>query len=321
MPVIPSFKSFAQTPNLAGAYTGGIAAGQAGERLGLEGERLGLEREGLNLESARIAQQASQASNQLAMQGQRIAAEERMATMENASRTEQLQNDMLREQTRMGIEKAYKDSQIGLQKDRLAQQGKALELDVAASAQQLQDQTKYLDLMQEGEAAGMTKEEASRAAILQIPSAAFRVAGRGGAEGPMDLDTVAQPITTPEGDILGYGAQVGARSRQFIDKPESGDPDLMHKGLMGQVKGKERRLERLEQEHAADSSGRNSLQKIGTKEEKPRDTQRAIAYQERAEKIDDLENEIEDMYQGITSDAQSAPRGGGNYEIEEILEE
>src|SRR5688572_22351825 len=92
MAVIPSFSSYAPAPDLAGAYLG----------------------------AQRIQQQAAEAANRIQLGREQLAQEAVQAQMELAAKKEVLASEALRRAQEQEIEKAYRQTQIGLKERELA---------------------------------------------------------------------------------------------------------------------------------------------------------------------------------------------------------
>jgi hypothetical protein len=80
---------------------------------------------------------------------QRLAAEQQRTAMEAQARQDTLQREALQEQQRIAIEKAYRDSEIGLQQQRLAEVQRANAEKTRAAAMKLHQQTTFNKVYQD----------------------------------------------------------------------------------------------------------------------------------------------------------------------------
>ncbi len=116
MPVLPDFSSFAQTPNLGGDYLQGV----------------------------QVAQSAIQHAQELQLQRETLAQHARQAEIEYAGKQADFQQNQMRYEHQMAIDKAYKDATIGLHTKQLEQQQQAATAAAALHLSQL-EQTRARD--------------------------------------------------------------------------------------------------------------------------------------------------------------------------------
>jgi len=152
MPVIPTFSSFASTPDTAGAFLGG----------------------------ARIAQAAAQHAQTIQLEQQKLSQRAQMAEMEMQAKEKQYQRDAMRRDQELQVENAYKQAQIGMRQRDLDQQQKVADMKIAEAAREFQMQQQYQKRFRE--LGG--NEDAARKAMWEIGPAggsSFTAAIRGDA--------------------------------------------------------------------------------------------------------------------------------------------
>lgn len=173
MPVIPSFGSFAPTPDLAGAYLGG-------EKLALEGQQL----------AASIAQQ----SQRMALEQAKLQQDAEQNQMMLAAKQAAAERDSMRQQQEMEIAKAYHDAQIGLQRQELQQKQQEFQLKASAAARQFAARQKFQSLVDAGE--DPAKAMLSLGVEMGAPSGAFTASQRNNqAFIPNEIDVGGNKLT------------------------------------------------------------------------------------------------------------------------------
>lgn len=207
MPVIPSFGSFAGTPNLAAAYTSGAHVG---------------------LEQQRIAQQAAQAGAEIDLQKQKLAESAKQAQMELQAKEQLAQQAQLRQQQEMELEKAYKESMIGIHQRQLEQAAQKLQMSTQAASQKMIAQQKIREGMAAGE--DMSKLAMQWGAAAGLPSGGYSAMAKAGEKAfvPKGLTVDNQPmIETSKGHYQfqradkvpasASGARINSLTRQLSD--------------------------------------------------------------------------------------------------------
>lgn len=159
MPAVPSFKGYAEKPDLAGAYLGARRADIAAFQAATEAQ----------LGRQRLAQDAAQAQARIDLGQQELESRRVQNEMELAARKETQEREHLRKQQEAEILKSYRDTQIGLAERRL-KIAEAEERQRIKDAAQAFDQQQYFtkrfsELMSQP---GMTSEKAASQAVLEI---------------------------------------------------------------------------------------------------------------------------------------------------------
>lgn len=216
MPVIPSFGSFAGTTNLAAAYTSGAHVG---------------------LEQQRIAQQAAQAGAEIDLQKQKLAESAKQAQMELQAKEQLAQQAQLRQQQEMELEKAYKESMIGIHQRQLEQAAQKLQMSTKLAAQKFAAQQEMSGRISGGEDPFKVAMEIGTQAGL--PSGGYSAMAKAGEKAfvPKGLTVDNQPmIETSKGHYQfqradkvptsASGARINSLTRQLTEiNKELAEPD------------------------------------------------------------------------------------------------
>lgn len=262
-------------PDFAGAYLGG--------------QRIALGRE-------QLAQEAQQASARFAMEGQRLQEQRQIAEMELSAKMAATQQEQMRRQQEMEIEKSYRQTQIGLEERRLQQAAQVMDMKLKEAAQSFSYQQTYQTEM----AKAKTPEEQYRVLMQRgpsvgasIPSGAFPKPNDQGLPTPVEY-------TSPEtGKAYYRGEKEGAWRIQSQEYDVEG------------------RMERSEERRSIQSQ----IDKLRTEQEGHRffgisetaDTvsksmeNRKKIYIANIKKIEDLENRLKTMRSSTRSDATLPP--------------
>lgn len=154
MPVVPSFSGYAPTPDLAQAYLGG-------QELQLGRDRL---RQQAAADSARISLGYAELQ-------QRAVANE----MELAAKKELLSRQALKTAQEQEIEKAYRETQLGLRQRELQNEEALAQMRIQEATRDFDRQMGYRNLVQKY-APTMGLEEAARRAALELGGTGFSTA-------------------------------------------------------------------------------------------------------------------------------------------------
>ncbi len=138
MAVIPSFGSYAPAPDLAGAYLG----------------------------AQRIRQQAAEAAARIQLGREQLAQEAVQNQMELAAKKEILASEALRRAQEQEIEKAYRQTQIGLKERELATQEEVAAARIKEASEGFLRNQEYSSIFRARKAAGATDSDAAIAATL-----------------------------------------------------------------------------------------------------------------------------------------------------------
>ena len=209
MPVIPSFSGYAPKPDLAGAYT--------------ESRRINLAEQQAAFSAIQahrqLQQQAAEAQQRLQLGQQQLQQQRQIAEMETSARAAVQQQDNLRRQQELEIDKAYKGQLIGLREGELKQQQAMDALKVIEASRKFMAQRKYQQLFQEygGDQAAAQK------AMMQVgPEAGFE----SGAYSSLFKTPQARPLIPP--NIIEQGGQQFGQyeeGERFYPLPQSA-PDV-----------------------------------------------------------------------------------------------
>jgi hypothetical protein len=147
VPVIPSYTGFAATPNAAQAYSAG-----AHTRLGY----------------AQIAQQAQEAAARIALGREQLQQQAIANEMDLAAKKEALANEALRRAQENEIEKAYRETQLGLRQRELQGQEAMNALKIQEAARDFDAQQQFTRILNERIAAGDDPNEAAKFAAISV---------------------------------------------------------------------------------------------------------------------------------------------------------
>lgn len=151
MAVIPTFSSYAQTPNLAQAYLGGQEIQVARER---------------------IAQQAAEAAGRIALGRQQLQAEQVANEMEWSAKKDIAARQALQQAQEFEIEKAYRQTQLGMAQRNLAMEESLTRAKLQEAAQEFEAQQewnrKFPIYTDEGIKAGLLPQDARSAAARRL---------------------------------------------------------------------------------------------------------------------------------------------------------
>lgn len=290
MAVIPSFGSFAQTPNLASSFLGGAKL------------------------SADIAQDAAR----LQLQRQQLAQEAQQAQMQMQAKEAQAERQALRDQQEMEMEKAYKDAQIGLRQRELQGEEQVLQFKTQEAVQKSMAQQMYQSEAQKLIDGGSNPQEAYQQAALRfgpqmgLPSGAYSAAFRGSG-GSAQLGP-ASPLLDQAGVPTGMmQAMSSDRARRIFAPPTSiqsqkaepiegtdqymrvGERVLPKKDPTVQIRAE---LKKLEEAHRTDVNGRLLAKADPKKKMADTDKLKLEDYRAREKKIAELEEQIKAMRAG-----------------------
>lgn len=190
MPVIPSFSSFAQTPNLAQAWLGG---------------------QELQVEKQKIAQQAAEAAARINLGYAQLRNQAEQTAMEWNARKEIAGQEALRRQQEMEFEKAYQQQRMGLAEQELNQQQKKLQLDVDAATRRMT-------------AKAVFDREKSRLMAEQVPEieAVGRAAIKAGPDLGMAPSIITEAMQQPKKYFQTPQEKVGPSGTVYQQKYEGG---------------------------------------------------------------------------------------------------
>ena len=138
---MPSFTGFAPTPDLAGAYLGGVAASQRAAEAQMQNQ----------MGYAKLAQDAQQASAQIAMNQQKLQQEAEQSQMAMQVKQQQVQQNARLEEQKLRIQQQYETAQLGLKKQQLDQAEQTIQLKTKQAAQQALAQMEYRSRLSRGE--------------------------------------------------------------------------------------------------------------------------------------------------------------------------
>lgn len=275
MPVVPSFGSYAPKPDMAGAYLGG--------------QRIALGRE-------QLAQEAQQASARFAMEGQRLQEQRQIAEMELSAKMATQQQEQMRRQQEMEIEKSYRQTQIGLEERRLQQAAQLMDMKLKEAAQSFAAQQTY-----QTEMAGAKTPQDQMRVLMQrgpsvgasIPAAAFPRPDESGLPTPVEY-------TSPEtGKAYYRGEKEGAWRIQ------SQEYDVEGRMMRDESRtGIQKKIDTLQKANLSDE-GRG----ISEDSKPTSDSSKAAvaAYIRRKAEIKALEVELRGMRSSARSDATLPP--------------
>lgn len=159
MPVIPNFNAWGPSANSGANYIAG----------------------------ARTGASIAEAQAQIGIANQKLQQQATLANMEFAAKQEQRQNAMLLEQQQLEIEKQYKITQLGLEKQRLDSVQQRVDIEAQKAARQFAAQQRYRQRFAE---LGGT-EEAARQAMMEVGPEAGQTSFNA---------AIRQPAVTPEDD-------------------------------------------------------------------------------------------------------------------------
>lgn len=188
MAVIPSFSSFAATPNTADAFLGGVRISQQGREAELDRQ---LKRQQLAQEaqsdSARIAQAAASDAQRFQIAREQLAAEQVKTQMELEARQKMFEQKAMQDSQEAAIEAAYKNTQIGLADRRLKNAEVASQMRIEEAARAFERNQKYQRIID----AGGTPEQALREAGPGTPGYSKVVGGSPERPPPMDREILS----------------------------------------------------------------------------------------------------------------------------------
>lgn len=158
MPVMPSFKSFAPTPDLAGAWLGGRASSQRDRQITSD----------IALQSQKLAQDAAQAEQAIAMSQQKLQQEAVQSQMEMQAKQAQLQQESMRAEQELRIKQQYQQQQIGIKQQQAKTAADTLKIKTNEASRKLQFQNAYQTKMRELVDKGMTPQEAASQSMMEF---------------------------------------------------------------------------------------------------------------------------------------------------------
>lgn len=214
MPVVPSFKGYAEKPDLAGAYLGARRADIAAFQAATEAQ----------LGRQRLAQDAAQVQARIALGQQELESRRVQNEMELAARKETQEREHLRKQQEAEILKSYRDTQIGMQERRLAvaEAAEAQRIQEAANAfdQQQYFTKRFSELMSQP---GMTSEKAASQAVLEIGP---KATGFSSALSPAREPSERKYSVVAGQDILGTPTRLPMTAPEFQSWYQTAPPQL-----------------------------------------------------------------------------------------------
>lgn len=159
MPVVPSFRGYAETPNLASAFLGG---------------------QNIQLGRERLAQEAASDAARIALGRQQLQAQQVANEMEWAARKDIAAREAMQKAQEAEIEQSYRQTQLGLMERRLRDDEAITQMKLQEAASGFEREQRYSRLQQQHylrrKAAGEPEDEARRNSAAD---ALYEVGGTG----------------------------------------------------------------------------------------------------------------------------------------------
>lgn len=158
MPVVPSFGSFAATPDVAQSFLGGARIASEARQAGLSAQ----------VQRERIAAESAEAAARIAFGREQLAAQQVQNQMELDAKTKYLEQKALQDQQEAAIENAYRNIQLGIADRRLAVDERVAKIRVDEAAREFAQQQAYERRRGELIAGGTGELEASEQAMREV---------------------------------------------------------------------------------------------------------------------------------------------------------
>lgn len=334
MATIPSFSSFAGTPNLGSAFTAGAGIRQRADESILNAR----------LEREKMGNQMAIAEMETATRRQQLAQQAMMQAQELEAQKSALQQKMMMEAQQLEVEKAYQQAQIGLRERDLGLQEKEYGREVSQAADISRARLAMQRDVEELIAAGESPSTALQHAIARhgsgadLPSGAWSdMIAQPGREQMTSGFEMGQMYPVPGQEGWRFG-RTGPQSGQYFPPDRSAripeevafDPALVREGSRYFTKPAEKEASKLEKERNDLRSDLRSKEfeihrQSIIKSQDPKakltvgDRTRIQQYQLREREIAELNNRIAALRSSLTN-SPSLPRGGttnrvGRFEI------